>query len=151
MKTGKLPYLGIDQTMKGIKIQTLESVPVAVEYFPRFRNPEQLFYWFKRRTKYTSDPRGGELLQSLPTLFFENYWGRPGAGDCDCFTIAIVAAMLAQGWKNIRIYLVGRTTDRPAHIYAGIKWRGKERILDLTNNKYNFERRYPYKQKLIVN
>jgi predicted transglutaminase-like cysteine proteinase len=84
-------------------------------------------------------------------LLNDNWHNIPGAGDCDCFTISTIALLISQGWKNIKIILVGRSEGAPVHIYTVIYWKGKRKVLDLTNKKYNQERKYPLIQELPVN
>ena len=145
------PYKNIQDTLEWMYIQILEGIPWAVENLPRFENPEQLFYWFKNRTWFKKDPYAVELLQTLPTLMTsENWHGSPGHGDCDCFTIALATATLAQGWPTY-IILVGRSKRYPVHIYNGVEWDGEMQILDLTNTYFDQERTgYKYIQELPV-
>lgn len=147
----KKPYKDIHETMKYIKLQIIDSVPFACMTVPQFRKPSELFYWLKNRTRYKNDPEGTELLQSMQTMFRNNWHGESGLGDCDCFTITAIASMIANQWHGLSIILVGREKSHPVHIYASIKWNGKTEIFDLTNPRYNFERKsYKYKQVLPV-
>lgn len=134
--------------MNLLREQVIDSYQCAYDVCPRFAHPKDLFTWLKSRVKYTDDPPGNELIQSMQTLFFDNKHGRPGAGDCDCFTVSALACMMVQGWENPRIYLTSRTRKFAQHIYAGVKFRGREYIFDLTNPRFDTERQYPYKQKL---
>lgn len=146
----KKKYKDINDTLKHIKIQILDSTDFALSKCPAFKDPEQLFYWLKSKTSYKSDPPNVELLQTLPTLLSGGYWGYPG-GDCDCLTISTISLCIAQGWKDISIVLVGREKTNPVHIYTIIKWKGSRKVLDLTNKQYNKERSYPLIQELPVN
>jgi len=146
----KQQYKDINDTLKHIKIQIIDSVPFALNKCPAFKDPEELFYWLKNKTKYKSDPKNVELLQTLPTLLNGDFWGYPG-GDCDCLTISTISLAIAQGWKNVKIILVGRSKGAPVHIYTVIYWKGSRKVLDLTNKKYNQERTYPLIQELPVN
>jgi len=144
------PYKDINDTMKHIKIQIVDSLPYA-ENCPKFSTPADCFYWLKDKVVYKNDPKGTELLQSLPTLLENNYHNISGAGDCDCFTIAIVSLLIANEFKNIKICLVGRSRNMPVHIYCVVYVKGKRNVLDLTNKKPNQERPYSYIQELPVN
>lgn len=144
-------YKDIDDTMKHIKIQIIDSLKYAKTKVPPMNSPEQCFWWLKKRTSYKNDPSGTELLQTLPTLLENNYHGRSGSGDCDCFTIALTSILIANNFKNIKIVLVGRSKKTPVHIYVCIYQKGKRKVLDLTNKEPLFERSYPYKQELPVN
>jgi len=147
----KQKYKDINDTLKHIKIQISDGVPFALSKCPAFKDPEELFTWLKKRVTYKNDPKGIELLQTLPTLLCDNWHNIPGAGDCDCFTISTITLMIAQGWKDIKIILVGRNKNAPVHIYTVIYWKGSRKVLDLTNKKYNQERTYPLIQELPVN
>jgi len=145
----RMPYKNINHTLKSIKRQIIDGLPYALNECPQFDTPEQIFNWLKLRTTYKNDPKGIELLQSLPTLLEENWHGRTGHGDCDCFTIAAMTLLVANGFKNLYVVLVGRNRYTPVHIYCGIIDRdGVFRVLDLTNKRYDQERYYPHKQEL---
>jgi hypothetical protein len=146
----KKKYKDINDTLRHIKIQIVDGTDYALSKCPAFKDPEELFYWLKNKTRYKSDPKNVELLQTLPTLLNGEFWGYPG-GDCDCLTISTITLMIAQNWKNISIVLVGRDKSNPVHIYTIIKWKGQRKVLDLTNKDYNKERTYPYIQELPVN
>ena len=143
-------YKDINDTLKHIKIQIIDGIDYAINDCPEFKNPEQLFNWLMDRVKYKNDPSQKELLQTLPTLLENNFHGISGNGDCDCFTIATITLMIAQGWDNIHIILAGRSKKCPVHIYTMIEWNGKPIILDLTNKRYNVGRYYPLTQKISV-
>lgn len=142
----KIAYpTSFDQVMAYFKIQVVDSLPFAFRVVPVFDHPEDLFYWLKDRTKYRNDPKGVEFFQTLQTLFKNG-----GCGDCDCFTIATVACMVKNGWKDFNVVLVGRSKSYPVHIYTDIVWAGRRYVLDLTNPRFNMERFYPYRQRVPV-
>jgi len=143
-------YANINDTLKHIKIQIIDSVDYAINECPQFESPNELFDWLMERVTYKNDPHNKELLQTLPTLLENNYHGIDGAGDCDCFTISTIALMIAQNWNGINIILAGRTKKCPVHIYCTIDWQGKRKVLDLTNKRYDVERPYPLTQKIPV-
>ena len=148
----KQPYKDINDTVRHIKIQILDGMDYALNNCPSFKDPEALFTWLKKRVTYKNDPKGTELLQTLPTLLEDNWHNIPGAGDCDCFTIAFVTLAIAQGWKNIKIVLVGRNAKTPVHIYNVIYWKGRRLVCDLTNKTFNHERdNYTHIQEIPVN
>jgi len=66
----------------------------------------------------------------------DNYWGRPGAGDCDCFSVAAAACADVLGFES-RLILAGNGSQ-PTHIYNLIQGRG----FDLTENYIFDERKY---------
>lgn len=144
----KKRYKSIDDTLSHIRLQVKESLPYAESLVPDME-PEELYYWLKDHTVYKNDPEGVELLQAMPTLFEGEYWGIPGAGDCDCFTIATLAALSVQSKQYPTwIKLVGRDKISPVHIYAGIDRGNQEVPLDLTNKRPGQERDYKYEQKI---
>ena len=145
----KKKYVDINDTLRHIRVQVMHSIPFAREVCPDFQNPAQLFSWLKARTTYKNDPRGVELLQSMQTLFNGDYHGTPGAGDCDCFTIAALACMHVQQWPGpLWIKIAGRDRSAPVHIWAGLDFKGKPFALDLTEKQPDKERSYPFVQKI---
>lgn len=143
------PYEDINDTLQHIRYQVARSIPYAAEHCPQFANPFQLFDWLKARTVYRLDPKGNELLQSMQTLMEGNYYGVPGAGDCDCFTITMLACNEIQNYSCRQwVMLAGRSKVSPVHIYSGVDWQGKPLALDLTNQSPGYEREYPLTQKL---
>ncbi len=149
----KYPYKNINDTLRKLKQQVIDGLPFALNECPKFETPEQIFYWLKRRTRYKNDPRGIELLQTLPTLLTNNWHGVNGTGDCDCFTISALTLLTANGFKNLYVVLVGRSSKIPVHIYCGYidKFDGTFKVFDLTNNNFDVERNYPFKQHLKFN
>jgi hypothetical protein len=145
----KEKYSNINRVLEGIYIQTVESIPYCIKNFI-YDDPEQMFKNLKLLTVYHKDPPRTELIQTVPTLFDNNYWGIPGAGDCDCFTVLTLAVCVANGWNNNEIILKGRSTKNPAHIYSSTVFDGKKYTLDLTNTYINIERKYPLTQYLKV-
>lgn len=147
----KRDYKDINDTLKEIKRQIIDGLPFALSKCPHFETPEELFYWLKKRITYKNDPEKVELLQMLPTLLTNrNYHGVPGAGDCDCFSIATITLMIAQNWDGIDVVLAGRKKIAPVHIYTRINFNGQYYILDLTNPTFNTERTYPFTQHIPV-
>ena len=148
----KKRYSDINDTLKHIRLQIEESKPFAASFVPKCKSPTDLFFYLKPYLKYKHDPKGIELLQSMPTLIKNNYYGVSGCGDCDCFSIAAVASCLVQNWKNCEMWikLAGRNKYTPVHIWSGVTKDGKDYAMDLTNPIPNYERNYPYIQKLYL-
>lgn len=144
-----MPYISLNHALKLFRQQVIESIPYALEEFPPFSTPEAAFNYLKARTTYKKDPRTRELFQCLPTLMENNFHGIVGAGDCDCFTIAALAVLAANGFET-GIVLAGRKPApfNPVHIYAYVMDNGERKIFDLTNASYGYERFYPYKQSI---
>ena len=145
----KKRYKDINDTLKYIRLQIEESIPYADKKCPTFSSPSNLFFWLKPRLTYKKDPNKIELLQSMPTLMENNYHGTPGAGDCDCFSIAMASCCISQGWKTF-IILAGRNKFTPVHIWTGVTIDGKDYNLDLTNSIPFKTRDYPYQQKIYI-
>ena len=146
---GTVPYVSLEHTLLAIKQQVKDSLRYAENNCTGFDTPAQLFDWMRSWRTYRRDPKGRELVQSLMTLLDNNKHGIVGAGDCDCFTVAGLACMLANGFDDVYVVLAGRTDSAPSHIYAAVKWKGKIRPFDLTNNYFDVERKtYGYKQVL---
>ncbi len=143
-------YKDIDQTMRGIVIQINDSLEYCYHKMPKFETPEQLFQFCRATTTYHLDPPGDELLQTVPTMYADNWWNIPGAGDCDCFTILTISMCIVNGWNDNDIILVGRRRSAPVHIYSGVCVNGKYYTMDLTNAYINIERPYKFKQTLHV-
>jgi hypothetical protein len=144
-------YKDINQVMKAIELQIIDSLQFAADFMPKCKDPKELYYILDSNLTYINDPAGIELIQSFKTLIDDNYHGISGGGDCDCFVVACTASMIAQGWKNIYIVLAGNSTEAPSHIYNAIYWNNKKIILDLTENIYNSERNYKFVQYLKIN
>jgi hypothetical protein len=80
----------------------------------------------------------------------DNYHGKPGAGDCDCFTILTLAACEYLDFTPLKVALVGRKSSGPTHIYTMV-WdedKGDYCPFDLTNPYYCMQRKYKYQQLL---
>ena len=122
----KMPYKNLDHSLTYLRKQVIEGIPYAFKNLPRFQTPEEIYKYFKLRTTYKNDPKGIELFQSLPTLMDNNYHGVTGAGDCDCFTIALLSTLLANGFYDSGIVLVGRAKQQAVHIYAYTDVKKKE-------------------------
>jgi len=146
----KKAYKDINETLSCIRLQVRDGMGWAARNCPTFNNSAELYYYLLDRVKYKHDPPDTELLQSIDTLLTDrNYWSKPGAGDCDCFVIAWLTLwncsnIPGRAW----IKLAGRNKDYPVHIWAGTDENGRELAADLTERKYNTERKYPYIQKI---
>ncbi len=143
-----IPYVSLKHTLGKLKDQVIYSLPYMEDYIPdNITSPEQLFYHLKSLTTYKKDPKGIELLQSVPTLM-----DRGGRGDCDCFTILTLAACAYMGFNLQWVKLVGKTKIAPSHIYSVVYDPNRKKIcsMDLTNAYYCTERPYNYQQLLNV-
>lgn len=144
------PYTDINATMRGIRTQVIDSLEYCVNEMPSFDTPEQMFKALRNMTVYKNDPAGVELLQTVPTLFENNYHGISGAGDCDCFSILALSMCIANGWNDQAIVLAGRSKLSPVHIWTRVKFNGKWFDFDLTQPYFNTTRPYKFQQILPV-
>jgi hypothetical protein len=149
-------YKDLNYALRKLRTQIIDGLPYAMTECPRFNSPEEIFTWLKQRTVYKKDPKNRELFQCLPTLLEKdlNKHGVPGAGDCDCFTIAALTLLTANGFHNLDgdncgIVLVGRNRFVPVHIYVYANTKFGNQILDLTNQWFDYERPgYNYYQEI---
>jgi hypothetical protein len=146
----RIPYTNINATMEGIRTQVLDSLFYCKNEMPRFKDPESMFNNLRQMITYKNDPPGVELLQTVGTLFNDNYHGIPGAGDCDCFSILVLSMCAVHGWNDQRIILAGRTKLAPVHIWTQVKFNGVWYDMDLTQTYFNTSRKYKYIQKMNV-
>lgn len=145
----KYKYKSLDDTLRQMTAQIKESIDYADKFLPRSTTPQEIWYILKPSLIYKNDPPGIELLQSFPSMMEDNYWGTPGMGDCDCFTIAAVACAASRGIPS-RVVICGNHSDSPSHVYAQL-WDGSKWVnFDLVNSDYGYTRPYKYKQTLNV-
>lgn len=133
--------------MQSLKNQSLEGVNFMKKQIPAsIETPKDLFYYLKNRVTYKHDPKGIELIHTPQTLFNDNYHGKPGAGDCDDFTMLSIAALKAMATPEakIKVVLTGRSKNVPKHIYLSVN----NTPFDLTNDEFGEERNYPFKQEI---
>jgi hypothetical protein len=147
----KEKYTDINAVMRGVRIQVIDSLYFCVNEMPRFDTPEQMWNNLKNMVVFKHDPPGVELLQSVPTLMTNNFWGVPGAGDCDCFTILVLSMCIANGWNDQRIVLAGRSKRAPVHIWSEVKYKDRWYCMDLTQPFFDYPRKkYKFYQYLNV-
>ena len=145
----KIPYKNIGHTIEMLQKQIENSLDFAHEFAPGEQDPKHLFHLLKNNTTYKNDPPGVELLQSFPSLINDNYWGIPGAGDCDCFTIAAVACCVENNIP-VRIVIVGNSSIAPSHIYCEVIYKGQWTAFDLVNNYFGETKKYKYEKIINV-
>lgn len=144
----KIPYKDLDQTLKGIHTQVNDSLDYCAKYMPIYNNPKDMYYSLLPMIKYKNDPPGIELLQSVPTLFENNYWKQSGAGDCDCFSILVLSLVSVHKFGPQRIVLCGRSKLAPVHIFTQVYYNKEWITLDLTRRLYNSHKPYKFYQFL---
>jgi len=133
--------------MQHFKNQVRDSLPAAARDYPPGTIADAYELWDELRPRviYVNDPTGLELFQSYETLFYKNWHGRSGAGDCDCFALTTAAVATVAGLP-FEIVLAGRSKAAPVHIYTEVQGI----IVDLTRPKINDARHYPYLQKFAL-
>lgn len=136
----KIPYPGVNNSLRHFRVQVIHSLPYAVRNLPRdLKTPEQIFYWCKNKFRYRNDPKLVELFQTVRTLLQNNDIGEPGQGDCDDATILCLTMLLINGFIDCGIVLAGRSKTNATHIYAYVIDNGNRKLLDLTTTKFNTE------------
>lgn len=128
----EITYNDLAQVKRLINLKIAESMPFAANFVPSYiQSAQDCFMWLKTKTVYQLDPPNFELLQSFQSLIHDNYHGIPGAGDCDCLTIA-GAATLATRKKAIPYKVVYSGNGKnPTHVFLyadGVPF-------DLTHNR----------------
>jgi hypothetical protein len=134
----RVPYKDINQTLNGIHRQVVDSLDYCANNMPIYPDPQSMFYGLKQLIKYHNDP----------TLFENNWWGIPGAGDCDCFSILVLSMACVHNFGPQRIVLCGRSRIAPVHIFTQLKVNGDWKTLDLTRPLYNTHKPYKFYQHL---
>lgn len=149
MRKEKIPYRSLDHTLKMMAVQIHDSLDYADKFLPQNTSVDEIWRILKDNLIYKHDPPGIELLQSFPSLMEDNYWGVPGAGDCDCFTIAAISCAVVRGFPA-RAVVVGNTKEAPTHIYAEL-WDGSKWVIfDLVAPTLGDTKRYKVVTKLKV-
>ena len=146
----KEKYTTLQRTLDMMQLQIQESLSFARNFVPRGETPRSLFTLLKQHTTYRHDPPGVELLQSMPTLMHRNFYGIPGAGDCDCFTITAVACCKVENIP-VRIVVVGNTRKNPTHVYCEVLDAGRWTAFDLCSPFYGETKKYRYLSRINVN
>lgn len=140
----RVKYKSLQHTVNEIVKQGFWGVTYAESVLPQIYSVEDLFIWLKKRVTYKKDPPGVELVQSMPSLFLDNYHGIPGAGDCDCFVATTISCAVALNFQ-FDIILMGNGKN-PTHIAC----RVENYIFDLTTG-FNELRQYNNYQVLNFN
>ena len=153
----KEKYKSLDNTLFWLVQQALISVPYCREKFGSNNSIQKIWTIGKFNLNYTKDTPGVEQIQSVPTLLENNIHGKPGSGDCDCFTVFTISMLLASNYnpKDIFIVLQGRKKNLAVHVLTAIKEsNGKYYYIDFTEKhpgvkrKYNFIQFVPIKKYL---
>jgi len=145
-------YRSTAQALLAVKQQVLDSLPAAAR-LNIDGTPAEIFYLLKKELQYVPDPAGRELLQQLDTLLNtngRNFHDKPGAGDCDCFTIAGLAVLINAGYTDLQVVIAGRIQQAPVHIWLRVKEHESAPWLnfDLTQKQFNTYRYYKFHQTL---
>lgn len=148
----KYKYRSLKDTVENMYLQAKRSINYAERFLPsNIETPKELFSLLKHNVTYKHDPVNIELLQSMPSLFEDNYWGydKSGYGDCDCFSITALACCAVMGIP-CRLVLVGNTKDTPSHVYCEVMDNGKFVPFDLVAPMYGVTRQYKYRTTLPI-
>jgi hypothetical protein len=90
-----VPYTNLTDTLVALKRQVKDSMEYVEEHIPyNIHTPAELFAFLKPQLNYKNDPPGVEFIQTLQTLLTND-----GEGDCDCFTVAALAALTYLGHR----------------------------------------------------
>jgi hypothetical protein len=149
VRTSKERYVSLADTIQKMGMQVYDSLDYADKYLPYNVTPKEIFHILKQNTTYKHDPQGVELLQSMPSLMDDNYWGHSGWGDCDCFTIAGVACCTVRGYKT-RYVVVGNDRNAPSHIYFQVHDGRKWVDFDLVAPYYGITKPYKYQNSFPI-
>jgi hypothetical protein len=142
-------YRDLNHALKWFRVQVSVGIPWALENMPKLNSVQKVWDYLKARTIYKNDPQGKELFQKIQTLLTsDNYHGIVGAGDCDCFSIAALSTLIANGFTNCGIVLAGRNPLVPVHIWVYVIDNGKKYNFDLTCKKLDKIRPYPFTQSI---
>jgi len=137
-------YKSLADTLNMLEKQIAISVPFAEDYCEMVaENPYSLFRFLRSQVIYKDDPEGVELIQSMPSLFLNNYYGVPGMGDCDCFTVTACASMIAKGIPTG--FTIYGNDKWPTHIAADA-YDPNRTIFDLVAPDLGMVREYAWEQ-----
>lgn len=137
----------ITETVQGIADRIDASLNFAEIWVPGdCRTPHDLFYLLKSATTFKHDKPGVEQIQSMQTLFTNNIHGLPGAGDCDCLTVAACASLHVIGY-NCGLVLQGNGKYATHVLAYYVGPNGKTYPFDLTEN---FNELRPYKKSQFI-
>jgi hypothetical protein len=143
-------YKSLHDTLNQLDKQVAVSVPFASDFCANV-NPDchSLFRFLKTQLTYRDDPPGIELIQSMPSLFLNNYYGVPGMGDCDCFTVTACASMIALGMQTG--YTIYGNGQYPTHIAADCYENGVRTIFDLVAPDLGMVKNYRWYKSFVLN
>ena len=135
------------EVIECLRLQACESVSQFQSDVDcsRINSAKDLWNNLKPRITYCKDPKGVELFQTYETLFYNNFHGKSGHGDCDCFVISTLAGAAACGLP-CKVVLAGRDKKTPVHIWCEVDGYA----FDLTNPTFNTFRPYPFIQKFSL-
>lgn len=126
IERGAYKYRSLIDTLNQIDKQIQRSLRFARHWTARqteltgtdINDPQALYKALKNVLHYKKDPEKIELLQTMQSLMLDNYWGRPGYGDCDCFTITACSCLLVTGYPTG--YTLYGNGAQPTHIASDV-------------------------------
>ena len=87
MMVTEYPYKNLKDVLSQIKRLALKDIKFS-NGLVSGKDLQSIFYGLRNQIKYKSDPHLIELIQRPRTLMGpNNFHGKPGRGDCDCFTV----------------------------------------------------------------
>jgi transglutaminase-like putative cysteine protease len=99
---------------RGLLSQALNGAPRQINGHAKAKEAVWIFEWVRRRLRYVNDPTRKELFQQIPELF------QGGIGDCDDYTAALAALLIAAGFKVQARLIELRLGAGWAHIYPRV-------------------------------
>ena len=129
----------LDRVSKSLKFARSYCAQYKLKY------ADDVFIHLKSKITFQHDSRDYEQFMRFQTFVNHNQHGSPYLGDCDDFTIAILACLIAIGYKDLYLTFAGNNKDSPSHVYCGVlNDKGELIPIDLTENQIGKERNYKY-------
>lgn len=147
-----IPYPGLKKTLIYLMDQVKISVPYCRSRWGTNNTIKDIWVIGKNNLHYVNDAYQIEQIQSVGTLFENNIHNKPGAGDCDCFTVFTIAMLIANKFdiKDINILLQGNKQDAPSHILSRYKNDNVDLVLDFTQPTFDSLRNYKFYQNINI-
>ncbi len=94
-----------------------------------------IWHFWKEKVKYKIDPEGVQWIKSPAALWNS---GHDPFGDCKSFAIACAVSLHALDIKGaFRFVSFGSNTTAPTHVFAVVKDKGQEIIIDCVWTSFN--------------
>jgi hypothetical protein len=144
----RIKYPGLKKTLQYLIVQSAISVDYCQNRFGTNNDLQKIWNIGNQNLIYEHDINNIEQIQSVGTLFENNIHGKPGAGDCDCFTVFGVAMLAANNYKldRTKIVLQGNKAASPSHVL----FLYDDKIFDFTEPTWGSIRDYKFYQILDI-